>query len=153
MSLIGGNTPGASQRYSEQKILKYRNFVTKIWNASRFVITEGAGTKPRLPNELDHKEKTFLKKLEALEKKNGRYFARFQFNLALEDLYDFFWEEFSSDLLEYEKTAIRECGENGRVKQAKQFLLYVLERQLALLGDFAPFVTDAVHQQMLGEKK
>lgn len=152
MGLLGSATAGANQRFSEQKLVKYRNFVTKIWNASRFVATLEAGGADELPKTLDEKEKKFLISLEKLEHRNQEHFAKFQFNLALEDLYDFFWTNFAADLLEYEKIAIRESHDPKRAKQGHSFLLHCLGRQLTLISDFAPYVTDAIERTMLGDK-
>ncbi len=149
MGLLGSATAGQNQRFSEQKLLKYRNFVTKIWNASRFVATLEAGGSDELPKTLDEKEKQFLKSLENLEKRNLEHFGKFQFNLALEELYDFFWNNFAGDILEYEKVAIRDGNDSARAKQGHCFLFHVLKRQLTLIGDFAPYVTDEITRVML----
>lgn len=151
MGLLGSATAGQNQRFSEQKLLKYRNFVTKIWNASRFVATLEAGGSDTLPKALDEKEKTFLAGLENLEKRNLDHFAKFQFNLALEELYEFFWDSFAGDLLEYEKTAIRESNNTERAKTGHSFLLHTLKRQLVLISDFAPYVTDEIAKTMQSE--
>lgn len=148
MGLLGSATAGQNQRFSEQKLLKYRNFVTKIWNASRFVATLEAGGARELPKALDEKEKTFLAALEKVEERNREHFAKFQFNLALEELYDFFWNNFAADLLEYEKTAIRESNDSKRAQNGHSFLLHTLERQLTLISDFAPYVTDEIKRSM-----
>ncbi len=146
MSLIGGNAAGQNQRFSEQKILKYRNFVTKIWNASRFVLQSAEGVKAEMPPTLDETEKGFLKKLEALEVSTERHFQQFHLNLAIEEIYEFFWDDFASHLLEYEKVAIKEGNNPERAKQAQQFLLTCLNRQLNLISDFAPFLTDEINK-------
>ncbi len=149
MSLIGGNSAGQNQRYSEQKILKYRNFVTKIWNASRFVALTVGDTKPELPKELDQTEKKFVEGLTKLEAQNLKFITSLQLGLALEELYEFFWHRFSDQLIEYEKTIIQEAAESKRVETAKQLLGYSLERLLKLTADFAPFVASSIQETML----
>jgi len=159
MSLIGGNTAGTPQRYSEQKILKYRNFVTKIWNASRFVALEAGASSSKLPKTLDHTETEFFKKLDQLEAKNQQHFTSSKLSLALEELYEFFWHDFADQFLEYEKTAIKESGDpstelgagKARATQAASCLLNALQRQLALLGDFAPFLVEEISQEILAK--
>jgi valyl-tRNA synthetase len=148
MGLLGSATAGQNQRFSEQKLLKYRNFVTKVWNASRFVATLEAGGTDELPKTLDEKEKVFLAALENTENRNREHFAKFQFNLALDELYDFFWNNFAADLLEYEKTAIREGNDPKRAKNGHSFLLHTLKRQLVMIADFAPYVTDEISRTM-----
>lgn len=149
MSLIGNNAAGANQRYSEQKLLKYRNFVTKIWNASRFVAIMCEGASAKQPDNPDPTERAFMKKLDTLEKNNSRYFERFQFNVALEDLYEFFWNDFASGFLEYEKSILRDTADAVRTKQSQSILLHCLARQVELISDFAPYVCDEIKREVL----
>ena len=151
MSLLGGNSPGTPQRYSEQKIIKYRNFATKVWNASRFVVMETSGAKAELPKVLDHTEEKFFEKLAKLEAKNEKNFTALKLSVALEELYEFFWHDFADQFLEYEKTAMRESTDKGRSEQSKSCLLVALRRQLILLSDFAPFLVDTVEREVLNE--
>ncbi|MDO8650495.1 MAG: valine--tRNA ligase [Candidatus Berkelbacteria bacterium] len=151
MSLLGGNSPGTPQRYSEQKIIKYRNFATKVWNASRFVVMETSGAKAALPKVLDHTEEKFFEKLAKLETKNEKNFTALKLSVALEELYEFFWHDFADQFLEYEKTAMRESTDKGRSDQSKSCLLVALKRQLTLLSDFAPFLVDTIEREVLNE--
>lgn len=149
MGLLGSSTAGQDQRFSEQKLLKYRNFVTKIWNASRFVAQMTDSRTPKEPKQLDETEKKFRKNLETLEANNRKYFEKFQFNLALEELYDFFWDDFASSFLEYEKSAIRDNADDERTTRAEYLLTDSLKRLLVMIGDFAPYVTDEINNKML----
>ncbi|MEX1123577.1 MAG: valine--tRNA ligase [Patescibacteria group bacterium] len=151
MSLIGGNSAGLPQRFSEQKVLKYRNFVTKIWNAARFTALSAGNSKLETLNSksLDETEKKFIKRLDALEKDNPRLIAGYKLGVALEALYEFFWHDFADQLIEYEKKIIQESTDPGRVRQSQEFLMLVLKRQLTLLEDFAPFVVRTIKKEML----
>lgn len=151
MSLIGGNSAGVPQRFSEQKVLKYRNFVTKIWNAGRFVAMTTGSPNPQVPSpKIDETEKKFLAKLEKIEKDNQRLMASYKLGVALEELYEFFWHDFADEMIEYQKKIIQESTDPGRVRQSQNFLASVLKRQLILLEDFAPFVVRAINKEMLG---
>lgn len=148
MSLIGGNAAGQPQRFTEQKLLKYRNFVTKIWNASRFV-AQNDGAAAELPKTLDAFEKKFIEKLAKLEQDNQKLFKKYQLNLALEEIYEFFWHDFADQLLEYEKKALVEGTDKKRQTQARAVLGNSLGRLLALVGDFAPYVVTEINEVML----
>lgn len=149
MSVLGNLGMGQDQRFSEQKILKYRNFVTKVWNASRFVAQTCEGVKAEIKTEPDHIEQEFLKKLSDLEEKNEKYLTNYQLGLALEQLYEFFWHEFADQFLEYEKKVIAEAYDKARVEQAKIILQNSLKRQITLLGDFAPFVCEKIMTEVI----
>lgn len=154
MSVVGSVGMGQNQRFSEQKLLKYRNFTTKIWNASRYVALSCIGvTAPEKleKDELDQTEQEFLKRLEQLEKSNEKHFSGYQIGLALEELYDFFWHEFADKIVEYEKIKINENPDKETVKRAQELLLYVLNKQLTLISDFAPFLTDEITNTMFKE--
>jgi valyl-tRNA synthetase len=149
MSVLGGLGMGQDQRFSQQKILKYRNFVTKVWNASRFVASSCEGAQEKIETKPDHNEQEFLKKLSQLEEKNQKLLSAYQLGLALEQIYDFFWHTFADQFLEYEKKVIGEASDKERVLQAKTLLLNALKRQITLLEDFAPFVCAQIKAQVL----
>jgi valyl-tRNA synthetase len=150
MSLIGGTTVGLPQKYSEQKILKYRNFVTKVWNAARFTAMTAGNSKSETlnPKVLDETEKKFLKRLEALEKKNQQLMGSYKLGVALEELYEFFWHDFADKLIEYEKKIIQGSKDPARVAESQNFLVFALRRQLDLLEDFAPFLVRTIKKEM-----
>lgn len=147
MSLIGGTTAGLPQRHSEQKVLKYRNFVTKIWNASRFVsqITEKATENT---SNLDGTEAAFMKRLETFEKSYEKMFANYKIGVALEELYEFFWHDFADGFIEYEKKVIYESKDDTRIAVAKANLRTAIAKLLGVLSDFAPFLTDQIYEEM-----
>lgn len=152
MSVVGSVGIGQNQKFSEQKLLKYRNFTTKIWNASRFVALFAPKTNKDISKlELDRTEKTFLEKLEKLEQNNRDYFTDYRISLALDELYEFFWFEFADKLVEYEKTAINE-GTPQRSEHAQIFLRNALDRQLTLIADFAPYLCHCVRKEMFNNK-
>jgi len=150
MSLIGGTTIGQPQRYSEQKILKYRNFVTKIWNASRFVVMTAEGVTPiQKTPELTGENKVFFDKLAQLEQDNTKHFEKYQLGLALDELYEFIWNDFCNDYLEQTKKTVQDPETSPADQtEAQQLLRLALMRQLNLLGDFAPFVVTEIRATM-----
>lgn len=154
MSLIGGVAAGVPQRFTEQKLLKYRNFVTKIWNGARFVATtSGSANSPTggqasTNKSSDQTEKKFLDKLAKLEEANAKHFKTYKLGLALEELYEFFWHDFADQLLEYEKKVLLESPDEERKAQAIAVLHDSLRRLLALLSDFAPFLVSEINQTM-----
>ena len=65
MSLIIGTGPGNDLKLSEDKIKAYKHFANKIWNATRFVLTNTVGfdnsKKPEILPEDDEFIKEFGK--------------------------------------------------------------------------------------------
>lgn len=151
MSLIGSNTAGLPQKYSEQKIVKYRNFVTKIWNASRFVALMTEGEQSAKPAKLDPTEEKFFASLADIEKKYEKMFENLRLGVALEQLYEFFWFEFADKFIEYEKQILKDSTDASRLKQSQSCLRDALQRQLALLSDFAPFLVQQIKNEILND--
>lgn len=154
MGLIGGNAPGQPQKFSEQKIIKYRNFVTKIWNASRFVaeavLQETSQKNNFKPDEV---EKKFLEKLTKFEASHQKLLDNLKLGLALEELYEFFWFEFADKLIEHEKSILKESSDKKRLTQSRTVLYDSLNRLLNIIGDFAPFVVFEIRRTMFEPKK
>ena len=145
MALIVGNSAGSDIIISEDKIKGYRNFANKIWNVSRFVIMNlddfHYSRKPRLGKE----DKKILENLLKTEKKITKYLDNFQFSLAGEEVYQYFWHTFADKILEKMKIRIRN---NDKKKQAQYILARILIDSLKLLHPFMPFITETIWQKL-----
>lgn len=156
MALVFGTGIGNDIIVSEDKIKGFRNFTTKIWNASRFTIMnlEGFQIVPRgtIENNLTKDDKWILEELdEAITKATHAIESR-NFHHAAEVTYDFIWHKFCD--ITIEETKSRVYGENidPQAKLTAQWVLYtVLTNSLKLLHPFMPFVTEAIWDN-LGEK-
>jgi len=138
MALIVGNTPGSDPVISEEKIKGYRNFATKIWNASRFVLMNLEGYSPTEKIKLESKDKKILKDFQKQAKEITKEIDNFRFYTASEKIYHYFWHTFCDKIIEdYKK------------KQVSQHLLItLLFEQLKILHPFMPFITEEIYQQL-----
>jgi len=134
-------------RFKNEDYIAGRNFVTKIWNASRFVnLNLEAKTKLLSLKEieklkLNSKQKNTLNLLKQTIKKVEKNIERFRFDLALKTIYQFFWHHFCDQCIEENKQALKNKDEI-----TKKFLLFVLIQCLKILHPFMPFVTEASFQ-------
>ncbi|MFZ3301461.1 MAG: valine--tRNA ligase [Microgenomates group bacterium] len=132
MSLISGAGAGSDQNYSESKVVGYRNFANKIWNAVRFVkefeSTESNKTYVNSYNK--HLAETI-----ALSTKN---IDNYKLNNAAEMLYKRFWNNFCDIRIEDAKKG----------KLNKEDLMRGIITYLKLLHPFVPFVTEAVWKEL-----
>jgi len=146
MSLIAGTMPGGDSKISEDKIRGYRNFTTKIWNASRFVLMnydEELKAKPSYTKS----DKAHLAQLERLKKKITADLEDFKFHQAGETLYHYFWHTFADKIIEDSKKRL--YGDNPAEKRAAQeTLMTILKECLKMLHPFTPFVTEEVWQMV-----
>ncbi len=135
MALIVGNPPGNDLKIEENKVMAYRNFANKLWNASRFVLTYQGKTK----NKKNKDDQWILRKLKETTKKVTDSINHYRFDLAAEEIYHFFWHTFCDQYIEKSKK---------RRDEAQPTLLQVLETSLKLLHPFMPFITEEIYQRL-----
>ena len=142
--------PGSNAPLREEKIKGNRNFINKIWNASRFIIMniDKSEILEISKNDIKETEKTERVKDHVLQV--GKYIEKYQFNLGAESIREFFWHELCDIWIEEAKKQVE--GEPvGSVKRIEVFteLLYVLKENLKIMHPFIPFVTEAVWQELV----
>lgn len=145
---------GQDMKFSEDALLMSQRFVNKIWNASKFTMMNLEGYKhvsrETIEKQLTETDKEILAQLEETIKKTNKYLNKYDFQHAVELLYEFFWHEFCDKCIEDTKIRIRD---NADSKLAAQYTLEtVLKTSLKLLHPFIPFVTEAIWTG-LGEEK
>ena len=148
-ALATGNSPGNDMRFSDEKIESARNFVNKLWNASRFVMMNVDIDKVSLPSsdKLGLADKWILSKLNALIKNVRAQIESYELGIALDELYKFVWDVFCSWYIELSKPAFMAKGsEQNEVSQ--NVIIYVLENILKLLHPFIPFITEEIYQSL-----
>lgn len=152
-SLATGIAPGSDTRYSEEKVESCRNFMNKLWNASRFLIMNMEGKELKDISELKKLpvDKWILTKLQGLIKEVTINLNKYEIGLAAGKIYDFVWSDFCDWYIEMEKPLL--YGDNEKLKiHALSMLSYVLETVLKLLHPFVPFVTEEIFQILHPDK-
>jgi len=147
MALVVGNTPGNDLAISEEKIKGYRNFATKIWNASRFVLMNLEDYNSKTKITLSAKDKKTIKDFEKIAKEITKEMDEFKFYVASEKIYHYFWHTFCDKIIEEQKKRLYEGSEKEKAK-AQYVLLTILSRSLKLLHPFMPFITEEIYQQL-----
>ena len=147
MALVVGNTPGTSLPLDENKIRGYRNFATKIWNASKFVLMNLEGYKNDSKVALSVGDKKTLKDFQKIIKNITKLMDSYKFYQAAEEIYRYFWHTFCDKIIEESKERL--SSKNEKEKQSAQYLLLeILSTSLKLLHPFMPFITEEIYQQM-----
>ena len=152
-SLATGIAPGSDTRYSEEKVESCRNFMNKLWNASRFLIMNMEGKELKDISELKKLpvDKWILTKLQGLIKEVTINLNKYEIGLAAGKIYDFVWSDFCDWYIEMEKPLL--YGDNEKLKiHALSMLSYVLETVLKLLHPFVPFVTEEIFRILHPDK-
>ncbi|OGY84637.1 MAG: valine--tRNA ligase [Candidatus Kerfeldbacteria bacterium RIFCSPHIGHO2_12_FULL_48_17] len=134
LSLIIGTKPGLNLRLYEEKIAGYRNFVNKLWNVARFIMTQPVEAQGAKKSTAD---KWILSRIETVKTTVSKHLKNYEFAPAGDMLYDFVWHEFADWYIEVSK-----IHPNQAVAEE------VLETTLKLLHPFIPFITEHIWQQL-----
>ncbi|MCH5142250.1 MAG: valine--tRNA ligase [Clostridiales bacterium] len=148
-SLLQGVAPGNDTRYSDAKVEACRNFMNKIWNASRFVISncEGKTVKSVTEVKLSPADKWIISRLQATIRDVTLTLNKFEFGIACQILYDFMWSDFCDWYIELVKPALKST-DAAKSDGAIAVLVFVLENVLKLLHPFIPFITDEIYRNL-----
>ncbi len=148
-SLINGVAAGSDMRFSDEKIEGARNFMNKIWNASRFVImnTEGKQIVSIKDCKLSSADKWIITKLNKTVKDVTLNMEKFEMGVALANLYDFVWNDFCDWYIELTKPVLYGEDEKKR-NDTVSVLTFVLGEILKLLHPFVPFVTEKIYKSL-----
>ena len=123
-----------------------RAFVTKIWNASRFVLGNLDGFTPGEPRAISQADAWIFSRLAKLSAEVTKDIETYQFGEMARELHAFFWNEFCDWYIEFSKASLREEGD-ARL-QTQRNLVYVLDNALRLLHPAMPFVTEAIWENV-----
>ena len=141
--------PGTDPSLGEARLVGYKAFVNKLWNASRFVLMNLEGERaPYRFEELPLPSRWILTRLQEVAEGMQSAFEEYRFDQAANDVYHFLWDEYCSWYIEMSKVYLSDPVEGPR---ARTVLLEVLETSLRLLHPIMPFVTEEIWQRLPGE--
>jgi len=143
-------SPGMDIPLSEGRMTGYRQFINKIWNASRFVLMSVGEIdhRPEIPpgRPLDLIHRWILHRFNAVAGEVNEAFGAFRFDVAADRLYHFFWHEYADWYIELVKPRLQARGEERETALA--VLLEVHDSVLRLLHPIIPFVTEELWQKL-----
>lgn len=143
-TLARGASPGGDLSIGEDHARASRNFATKVFNATRFAMMNGA-TPARLPAELTDADRWILGRLEEVRAEVDSALESYEFGRACDALYRFAWDEFCDWYVELSKVQLSE-GLSGTTA----VLAEVLDILLKLLHPVMPFVTETLWKALTG---
>ena len=143
IALIIGTTPGTDSKISEDKIKGQKHFANKIWNITRFVLSNY--DTQCMDASFTPDDTVLLAQWHEAAKKITADIDAFRLHLAAEDIYQYIWTSFADKILEESKALL--ASEDIAIKQSRQKLLYtILKETITVLHPFMPFVTEAIWQ-------
>jgi valyl-tRNA synthetase len=153
-ALVTQGSPGVDMRLSMQTVESSRNFVNKLWNATRFALRsigefeiEMAADGPAKPTEnLGLADRWILSRMESITTDVTSLLNSHLYGEAGRQLREFVWSELCDWYIEASK--VRSRGTVEERKATAQTLAYVLERSVRLLHPFIPFATESLWQAL-----
>ncbi|MBI2909925.1 MAG: valine--tRNA ligase [Chloroflexi bacterium] len=145
-ALSTGSTPGNDMKLSRTRLEAGRNFANKLWNASRFIISNldaAAGPISETAGKLNVQDAWIMSRLNHTIADVDRLMKDFQFGEAGRQIHDFLWGEFCDWYIEMAKIRLR-----ARDEAPLAVLSRVLESSLRLLHPFMPFITEEIWQSL-----
>jgi len=141
-TLARGANPGTDQALAEDWVAGSRNFATKLWNATRFGMLNGANVSGDLAprKELNAIDNWILTRLDQTVADCDELFEKFEFAKACDLIYHFAWDDLCDWYLELSKSTFTEAGV-GAGKSAR-VLGEVLDQLFRLMHPVMPFITE-----------
>ncbi len=145
ISLLYGTPAGSKVILSDNKVRGMRNFCNKIWNLGRYLQISFQETNISLdkPKSFSKEDEEILSELSNLIKTVTQSLDKYQFNFAIEALYEFVWHRLADVYVEKTKQRISE-----KDPAALYTLRHTFFTSLILLHPFAPFVTEAIWKEL-----
>lgn len=140
-------------RFAEDKLQDFQRFVTKIWNASRFVLMNLEDYNPEIgidDSQLELVDRWILSRLHKTAEVVNQSLEDFSLTFATRQLYDFIWSEFCDWYLEISKPRL---SQDSTRAQVQAILVHCLDTLLRLLHPFMPFVSEELWSNGLRQVK
>lgn len=148
--LTTNSTPGLDMRYSEAKVASSANYLNKIWNAARYILTS-------LPenfnddiidfNTLNPLQRWIINKLELTIKNVTKNMDKYDFNAASSHLYNFVYDDFCSKYLEMSKVSLQSNNEMD-VHNTYKVLYKCLKDIVLMIYPYTPFIAEEIYLAM-----
>lgn len=149
-SFLYNTSQGQDIHFSEKLLEMGSTFANKVWNASRFVLSNLEDfDKNAVIDEKEFKleDRWILSKLQTASRQINEYMDKYELDSAAKVAYEFFRGNFCDWYVEIAKTRV--YGQEGSDKTVAQYVLKtVLDKGLRMLHPFMPFITEEIWQKL-----
>ena len=144
--LTTNSTPGQDMRYIEEKVSSGANYLNKIWNSARYVLSvipEGFKEVELSKDNLSVLDKWLLTRLNITIKNVTSNMEKYDFNAASSHLYNFVYDDFCSQYLEMSKVKL--YGDDASKNVTITVLLKALRTIILLIYPYTPFIAEELY--------
>ncbi len=147
--LSTNSTLGLDMRFEMEKVESSWNFINKLWNITRFIKLNIQTEKSIEEVELNIYDQDLLTRLNQVIKQADHYYERYEFAEASRYIYNFTWDYFAANYIEYAKYNLKQ---SKRKQSTEAVLLHTIKVILKLLHPIMPFVTEHLYLKLTNEK-
>ena len=144
--LTTNSTPGQDMRYIEEKVASGANYLNKIWNSARYVLSvvpENFKEVKLSKDNLSILDKWLLTRLNLTIKNVTANMEKYDFNAASSHLYNFVYDDFCSQYLEMSKVKL--YGDDASKNVTVTVLLKALKSIILLIYPYTPFIAEELY--------
>ena len=150
--LTTNSTPGQDMRYIDEKVQASANYLNKIWNSARYVLSvlpEDFKEEEVSYKELGELDQWIIARLQETIKHVTLNMEKYDFNAASNHLYNFVYDDFCSQYLEMSKVALNSDDIHAR-NITYQVLFKCLKNIILLIYPYTPFIAEELYQSLPG---
>ena len=148
-SLIMGTTIGEDMSFSQDRLKGARNFINKVYNASKFVLYNIEDFNFEKP-ELNEKYTIYIEEAKQVIQHEKENLDNLNIPIALENIYKYFWFTFADKIIE----ELKEDLKDEKLKPQAQYTLYTILKDLIfILHPFIPYVTEYIYELLPNTKE
>ena len=152
LMLVTGNAAGNDLRFRPERLEASRNFLNKLWNATRFIRMNFDGAVPSVSFEaLTPADRWILSKMNTLCRDVTQNMDNYDLGVAVQKIYDFVWDEFCDWYIEMVKPRLYNRDDQSR-DAALWTLHTVIISALKLLHPYMPFITEEIFTSIQSEE-
>ncbi|GAA0472156.1 valine--tRNA ligase [Parasphingorhabdus litoris] len=143
---------GRDIKMDDKRVEGYRNFATKLWNASRFCEVNGIGASKtlRAPEAKLPVNRWIISEVTETLATLDKALGDLRFDAAANTIYHFTWDRFCDWYLELIKPLLQ-GDDTAAAAETRAVAGWVLDQIIVMLHPFMPFITEELWHSMASE--